>query len=163
MNFDLSEEQALLRNLIEQFAGDRYDPAKRLAYVRQPHGYCPEGWAALAATGVLAFPFAEEWGGFGGGSVELITVMEAMGRAVAVEPILPAILLGGGTIQRAGTAEQQAYWLPRIATGEAMAALAHGEQDARYNQDRVATRVTQSGGQALLTGAKQMVLGAAMA
>ncbi len=163
MNFDLSEEQALLRNLMEKFAGDRYDPAKRLAYVRQPGGYCPQGWSALAETGLLAFPFAEEYGGFGGGSVELITVMEAMGRSVAVEPLLPVIILGAGAIDSAGTDAQKASWLSRIASGEAMAALAHGEHDARFNQDSVASRAAGSGDNVQLTGAKQMVLGGGFA
>ncbi|WP_176400242.1 acyl-CoA dehydrogenase family protein [Sphingobium sp. Z007] len=159
MNFDLSEEQALLRNLIEKFAGDRYDPAKRLSYVRQAHGFCPQGWAALADTGLLAFPFAEEWGGFGGGSVELITVMEAMGRAVAVEPILPVILMAGGMIDKAGTDAQKAHWLPRLAAGEAMTSLAHGEHRARFNQDSIVTRAKGS----QLNGAKQMALGGSVA
>lgn len=159
MNFDLNEEQALLRNLIEKFAGERYDPAKRLSYVRETHGFCPKGWATLAETGLLAFPFAEEYGGFGGGSVELITVMEAMGRAVAVEPLLPVILLAGGIIEHAGTDAQKADWLPRLATGESMASLACGEHEARFNQDRIATRATG----AVLNGAKQMALGGSFA
>ncbi|WP_311270441.1 acyl-CoA dehydrogenase family protein [Sphingobium sp. WCS2017Hpa-17] len=159
MNFDLSEEQALLRNLVEKFAGDRYDPAKRLTYVRQTHGFCPQGWAALADTGLLAFPFAEEFGGFGGGSVELITVMEAMGRAVAVEPLLPVILMAGGVIDKAGTDEQKRTWLSRLATGESMASLAHGEHQARFNQASISTRSKDS----RLNGAKQMVLGASVA
>lgn len=159
MNFDLNDEQALLRNLIEKFAGDRYDPAKRLSYVRQKHGFCPQGWSALADTGLLAFPFAEEFGGFGGGSVELITVMEAMGRAVAVEPLLPVILMAGGMIDKAGTDAQKSHWLPRLAAGEAMASLAHGEHRARFNQDSIATRAKD----ARLNGAKQMALGGSVA
>lgn len=163
MNFDLSDEQALLRNLIEKFAGDRYDPARRLGYVREPEGYCRKGWAVLAETGVLAFPFAEEYGGFGGGSIELITVMEAMGKAVAVEPLLPAIILAGSLIEKAGTAEQKAHWLPRLSAGEAIAALAHGEHQARFNAQNIATRATASGDSVRLNGAKQMVLGGSFA
>lgn len=159
MNFDLSEEQALLRNLVEKFASDRYDPARRLTYIRQAHGFCPQGWAALADTGLLAFPLAEEFGGFGGGSVELITVMEAMGRAVAVEPLLPVILMAGGMIDKAGAAAQRHDWLPRLAAGESMASLAHGEYQARFNQDGIATRAKGS----LLNGAKQMALAGSVA
>lgn len=158
MNFDLSEEQALLRNLVQKFAGDRYDPAKRLSYVRQPGGYCPAGWSALADTGLLAFPFEEELGGFGGGSVELITVMEEMGRAVAVEPVFSVIVLAGGLIEKAGSAEQKAEWLPRLTSGEAMAALAHAEHDARFNQNSVTTRAIRSGDDVLLSGVKHMAL-----
>ncbi|QUT07499.1 acyl-CoA dehydrogenase family protein [Sphingobium phenoxybenzoativorans] len=164
MNFDLSEEQGLLRDLIEKFAGDRYDPVRRLAYVREPSGFDPAGWATLADMGVLAFPFGEELGGFGGGGVELITIMEAMGRAVAVEPLLPVVILGGGLLERAGTEEQKAEWLPRLISGEISAAFAHGEHSARFNQDRVTVRVmTNGGGGVILNGAKHVVLGGAFA
>jgi alkylation response protein AidB-like acyl-CoA dehydrogenase len=164
LNFDLSEEQGLLRDLIEKFAGDRYDPVRRLAYVREASGFDPAGWATLADMGVLAFPFGEELGGFGGGGVELITIMEAMGRAVAVEPLLPVVILGGGLLERAGTEAQKAQWLPRIIAGEVAVALAHGEQASRFNQDRVTARaMTNGGGGVMLEGAKQAVLGGAFA
>jgi len=163
VNFELGEEQVLLRNLVEKFAGDRYDPVRRLAYVRESGGYSPEGWAALAETGLLAFPFAEEFGGFGGGNVELITVMESLGQSVAVEPVLPVILLAGGLIERAGTAEQKAEWLPALSGGTRMAALAHSERDARFNQDHVTTRAIDSAEGVRLCGAKHMVPGGGFA
>jgi len=164
LNFDLSEEQGLLRDLIEKFAGDRYDSVRRLAYVREPAGFDPGGWATLADMGVLAFPFGEELGGFGGGSVELITIMEAMGRAVAVEPLLPVVVLAGGLLERAGTDAQKSEWLPRLISGEISAALAHGERDARFNQERVTSRaMVNGGGGAVLDGVKQAVLGGAFA
>jgi alkylation response protein AidB-like acyl-CoA dehydrogenase len=163
LNFDLSEEQGLLRDLIERFAGDRYDPAKRLRYVREPRGFCGTGWATLAEMGVLAFPFEETQGGLGGGGVELITIMEAMGRAVAVEPLVPVILLAGGAIERAGTEPQKAEWLPRLIAGEVLAALAHGEHDARFNQQRVTTKAVVTPAGVRLNGAKQMALGGGFA
>ena len=103
MDFDLSEEQRLLRDLIEKFAADRYDAVKRLSYVRESEGYSRANWATLAEMGVLAFPFDEADGGFGGGPVELITIMEAVGKAVATEPLLAAIIMGAGVIARAGS------------------------------------------------------------
>ena len=163
MNFDLGEEQSLLCDLIDRFVSDRYDPAKRLSYVREPKGFCARGWAILADTGVLAFPFGESLGGFGGGSVELITVMEAMGRGVAVEPMLPVILLAGGVIDRAGTLGQKAAWLPRLTGGTAFASLAYCEHDARFNQREVTTSATPDGDGVLLDGAKHMALGGAFA
>lgn len=163
MNFDLGEEQSLLRDLIERFVSDRYDPAKRLAYVREPKGFCLQGWTTLAGTGVLAFPFDESLGGFGGGSVELITVMEAMGRGVAVEPVLPVVLLAGSLIDRVGTPAQKAAWLPRLIGGTAFASLAHGEHGARFNQRNVTMSATLDGDDMLLDGTKQMALGGAFA
>lgn len=158
MNFDLSEEQRLLRDLIEKFAADRYDAAKRLAYVREADGFSRQNWMTLAEMGVLAFPFDEADGGFGGGPIELITIMEALGKAVAAEPLLSVIVMGAGAIARGGSADQREQWLPLVASGHAIVALAHSERDARFGQRPVMTRASRAGGGALLTGAKQMIL-----
>ncbi|AUW58928.1 pimeloyl-CoA dehydrogenase small subunit [Sphingobium sp. SCG-1] len=159
MNFDLNEEQVMLRDLVLRFAADRYDPVKRLGYLRDPRGFSAEGWATIAETGLLAFPFAQELGGFGGGAVELITVMEALGRSVAVEPILPVIVMAGGLIERAGSPEQQAELLPAITAGKTFAALAYSERDARYGLEKVATMATEDSAGTVVSGTKQMVLG----
>lgn len=158
MNFDLSEEQRLLRDLIEKFAADRYDAVRRLAYVREADGFSRANWTTLAEMGVLAFPFDEADGGFGGGPIELITIMEAIGRAVATEPLLSAIVLGAGPLARGGSTEQRDRWLPLVVSGHAIVALAHGEREARFGQRPVSTRATQAGGVVQLTGAKQMIL-----
>lgn len=158
MNFDLSEEQRMLRNLIEKFAADRYDAVKRLAYVRDVNGFSRQNWTVLAEMGVLAFPFDEADGGFGGGPIELITIMEAVGKAVAIEPLLSAIIMGAGAIARGGTAEQRDRWLPLIVSGHAIVALAHSEREARFGQHPVSTRATRLGDSVQLSGAKQMIL-----
>ena len=158
MNFDLSEEQCLLRNLVEKFAADHYDAVKRLAYVRELNGFSRANWTTLAEMGVLAFPFDEADGGFGGGPIELITIMEAIGKAVATEPLLSAIIMGAGTIARGGTAEQRNRWLPLVVSAQAIVALAHSEREARFGQHPVMTRAAHAGDSIQLNGAKQMVL-----
>lgn len=163
MNFDLNEEQSLLRDLIDRFATDRYDAPKRLSYVRQPRGYCPQGWAMLADMGVLAFPFEEDLGGFGGGNIELITIMDAVGRAVAVEPLLPVIVMAGGIIDKAGTPAQREEWLPRLTSGETIATVAHSEHAARFDQRKITTHAAPAGDTWVLTGTKHMVPLAAFA
>ena len=102
MNFDLNDEQAMLRDLVDRFLADHYDPVRRLAYVAQPHGFATENWMTLAEAGLLALPLSEEMGGLGGGAVELITLMEALGRGVAVEPVLAVVMMGAaGAAQNA--------------------------------------------------------------
>ncbi|MEG8222346.1 acyl-CoA/acyl-ACP dehydrogenase [Sphingomonas sp. HH69] len=155
MNFDLSDEQAMLRDLVQRFGADRYDAAKRLAYLREPRGFADANWAMLAETGLLAFALPEEAGGFGGSPVDIITVMEALGRFVAVEPVLPALILSAGLVAAAGTQDQKDALLPAIVGGEAIVALALFETQARFGLDRLRTRVT--GGR--ISGVKQMVLG----
>ncbi|MBV2150601.1 acyl-CoA/acyl-ACP dehydrogenase [Sphingobium sp. AS12] len=154
MNFDLSEEQAMLRDLVDRFGADRYDPARRLAYLREPRGFADANWAMLAETGLLAFTLPEEAGGFGGSAVDIITVMEALGRCVVVEPVLPAIILGAGLVAAAGTDSQKANLLPAIAAGEAIVAAALFERQARFDLDGIKTRVHDG----RISGAKQMVL-----
>ncbi len=59
LNFDLSEEQAMLRDLVDRFGADHYDAVRRLAYLREPRGFADANWATLAETGLLAFALPE--------------------------------------------------------------------------------------------------------
>lgn len=163
MNFDLNEEQVLLRDLITRFASDRYDSVRRLNYLREPNGFCRKNWSVLADAGALAFAFPEQYGGFGGGSVALITVMEALGRWVALEPLLPVIVLAGGVLRLAGSERQQQGLFPALGAGEQFLALAHFEKQARFNDQNIVTKALAAadggGGGVRLSGKKHMVLG----
>jgi alkylation response protein AidB-like acyl-CoA dehydrogenase len=75
-------------------------------------------WASYAELGLLAIPFAEEHGGFGGGPVETMIVMEAFGRSLALEPYLSTVVLGGGLLRHGGSEAQAAEHLPLVASGE---------------------------------------------
>jgi len=163
LNFDLSEEQRLLRDLVEKYASDRYDAVKRLRYVAEPGGFSADGWRLMAEIGLLAFPFSEDMGGLGGQSDTLITVMEAIGRSAMTEPVLPVIVLAGGVLERGGDESQKSAWLPRLIDGSGFLALAHAEHDARFNEAAVATRVIRNGASARIDGAKQMVLAGPLA
>ena len=83
MNFDLTEEQVLLKNMVERFVEDRYDLDKRRAYQATPVGFSPENWALLAELGLLALTFPSDLGGLDGGPVELLG---HSGQAVPDEP-----------------------------------------------------------------------------
>jgi alkylation response protein AidB-like acyl-CoA dehydrogenase len=157
VNFHLTEEQSLLRDAVERFASERYDVPKRAVYRAAPAGYSAENWAELAGLGVLALPFAPEDGGLGGGLVELTTVMEALGRSLAVEPVLEEVVIGAGLLAEAGTAAQKADWLPRVIEGEAHLALAHVEKTARFALDDVRTTARKAGAAVVLDGEKSFV------
>lgn len=158
MNFDLTEEQVLLKNMVERFVADRYDLDRRGAYLESPLGFSPENWAHLAELGVLALPFPAELGGLGGGDVELLVVMEALGRGLVVEPVLASIVLPGALLCRAGSREQTAEVLPQLIAGERHLALAHVETGARYNLAHVETEARQEGDTLCLTGQKILAL-----
>ena len=157
MNFSLNEEQALLKEAVERFAASRYDLSRRATYRASPSGYSAENWAALAEIGLLALPFAAEDGGLGGGPVEIMTVMEVLGRTLAVEPVLEEVVVAGGLVARAGTRDQKDRWLPAIMDGSAHLTLAHFEHSARFNLAGVRTQVRHSARGAELHGEKTLV------
>lgn len=163
LNFDLSEEQALLQDLVLRFGADHYDPAKRLAYLSETQGFAPTNWRMMAETGLLAFALPEEAGGFGGSDFDIITVMEALGRFVAVEPILPSIILGAGALWEAGTAPQRERLLPLAVSGEHFISLALFERENRFGLADFRTRATIDGDGHVLSGSKQVVLGGGFA
>jgi pimeloyl-CoA dehydrogenase small subunit len=158
MDFDLTEEQRLLKDSVERLLRDRYDFEARKAYAASPDGWSRELWAQYAELGLLALPFAEAHGGFGGGPAETMIVMEAFGRALALEPYLATVVLGGGALRRGGSEEQRAGLVPRIADGSLLLALAHTERQSRYDLHDVATTAKRNGGAFVLDGEKGVVL-----
>src|SRR5229473_3451795 len=123
MDFDFTEEQRLLRDSVDRLLADRYAFDKRKAYLAEPDGWSRALWAQYAELGLLALPFAEEYGGFGGGGVETMLVMEAFGRVLALEPFLSTIVLSGTALRLAGTPAQQAALLPLVAEGKLLLAF----------------------------------------
>ncbi len=151
----------MLRDLVEKFAEDRYDLVRRQRYQAEPAGFSGDNWRQLGELGLLALPFGEADGGLAGGPIEIATVMEAAGRALVAEPLLPDLLLAGALIARGGSEAQKAAWLPRIMAGEARVGFAHFEHEARFNLAYVATTATRDGDGARLDGEKTLVLAGA--
>src|ERR1022692_3764642 len=123
MDFELSDEQRLLRQSVERLLADRYDFAARQRYAQEPAGFSEELWRQYAELGLLALPFAESDGGIGGGAVETMIVMEEFGRALAREPYLATVVLGGGFVRLGGSAAMRAALVPQIASGRLRARL----------------------------------------
>ena len=86
MDFDLSEEQRLLKESVDGLLADAYDFDARKKYMKEKGGWSKALWGKLAEQGLLGLPFAETDGGFGAGAVETMIVMEALGKALVVEP-----------------------------------------------------------------------------
>ncbi|HVV92422.1 MAG TPA: acyl-CoA dehydrogenase family protein [Hyphomicrobiales bacterium] len=158
MDFDLSDEQRLLKESVERLLADRYDMAKRKAYGAGEPGWSRDLWRQYAELGLLAVPFAEEHGGIGGGPVEIMVVMEAFGRSLVLEPYLATMVLGGGFLRHGGSAAQQGALIPKIAAGELTLAFGHVERRSRYDLNDVETRAREEGGGWVLDGAKSVVL-----
>src|SRR5262245_13917435 len=133
MDFELSEEQRLLKESIERLLSDRYGFEQRTTYMKEPGGFSRALWKQYADLGILALPFSEEDGGIGGGTVDISIVMEAMGRVLVLEPYLATVVLAGGVLRHAASKAQRAEIIPKIADGSLILALAHGERQARYD------------------------------
>ena len=159
MDFDLTEEQRLLKDSIDRFMADRYgDFEKRKAHQSGARGYSAALWSGLAELGVLALPFAEDDGGIGGGAVETMIVMEAMGRALAVEPYMASVVLGGGFLRLGGSDALRAALVPQVAEGSLTLAFAQLEPRSRFDLHDVSTTARADGDGFRLDGRKVAVL-----
>ena len=158
MDFDFSEEQRLLCDSIDRLLADHYAFDKRRGYLAEPDGWSRALWSQYAELGLLGLPFAEEHGGFGGGGIDVMLVMEAFGRALVLEPYLATVVLAGTALRLAGSAAQQAALLPRVAEGDLLLAFAHAERQARYDLSDVLTTAKPKGGGWVLDGAKSIVM-----
>src|SRR5215467_14025243 len=158
MDFELTEEQRLLRDSVDRLVADHYGFDKRKAYLAEPEGWSRALWAQFAELGLLGLPFAETYGGFGGGPIEVMLVMEAFGRVLALEPYLATVVLGGAALRLAGTEAQKTALLPQVAGGDLILAFAHGERQARYDLSDVLTTAQRRAGGWILDGGKSVVL-----
>jgi pimeloyl-CoA dehydrogenase small subunit len=158
MDFDLTEEQSLLKDSVDRLIADRYDFESRRKFIAEPEGFSRANWRQFAELGLLAVPFAEEHGGIGGGAVETMIVMEAFGRGIVVEPYLSTVILGGGLLRHGGSAAQQAEILPGVAAGETTLAFAQVERGSRYDLFDVSTTAKKDGEGWILNGEKGVVL-----
>ena len=158
MDFDLSQEQSLLKDSVGRLMADHYAFEKRKNFVASPDGFSREMWRRYAELGLLGLPFAEAEGGFGGGAVETMIVMEAMGRALAVEPYLASVVLAGGALRHGASERQRAGLVPAIARGETILAFAHAEREARYDLAYVQAAARRDGAAWVLDGEKTLVL-----
>ncbi len=109
MDFDLSEEQRLLKDSIDGLLKSSYDFDARKKYRAEKGGYSKTVWGKFAEQGLLGLPFSEDDGGFGAGPIETMIVMEALGRNLVIEPYLDTVVLGGGFLRRASREQRVEY------------------------------------------------------
>lgn len=159
MDFDLTEEQRLLKDSVDRLVADSYgDFEKRKHHQDNAQGYSPALWSQYAELGLLGLPFTEEQGGFGGGPVETMIVMEALGRGLALEPYLASVVLGGGFLRLGGSDAQREALIPALVEGSATLAFAQIERQSRNDLHDVATTARRTEAGWVLDGAKSLVL-----
>lgn len=159
MDFDLTDEQKLLADTVNDLLDKHYEPNVRLGLLDSELGWSGEMWQRYAELGLLGLTFDEQYGGAGMGADELAVVMEAFGRALALEPFVPTVVVGGALVAAAGTPEQKADLLPRVTSGDLLLAFAYTEPGSRWSLTDLATVATPSGDGWALTGEKIAVAG----
>jgi alkylation response protein AidB-like acyl-CoA dehydrogenase len=127
MNFDYNEEQQLLADSVRRYLQKDYDFEARRKILSSPQGWSERVWASFAEMGLTGLPLSPDYGGFGGGAVDAMSVMEAFGEALVVEPYLPS-MLAAVAIAKAGTQEQKQAILPAVAQGRMRLAFATSER-----------------------------------
>jgi pimeloyl-CoA dehydrogenase small subunit len=160
MDFSFTEEQTLLRNSVQKFVQNDYDFEKRRAIAKSETGWKRENWKQFAELGLLGAPFAEDFGGLGGGPVETMIIMEEFGRGLVIEPYLGTVVLAGGFLTHGGSKAQKEQYIGEIVEGKRVFAFAFAEPQGRYNLADLAVTAKKSGAGYTLNGHKAVVIGA---
>ncbi|KHK89879.1 acyl-CoA dehydrogenase family protein [Novosphingobium malaysiense] len=154
MNFDLNEDEEMLKALTERFVTDHYDHDSRRAFLNETNGFSSDNWALLGELGLIAAPFPEELGGLGLDATGIATVFEALGRGLVVEPLAENVVLAGRIFASNAPEGLLSDWMEPVLTGEKRLSLAHAEAESRDGQVWVETRATADGDDIVLAGTK---------
>ncbi len=160
MDFNFTEEQEMVRDGLSRMVREQYDWETRRKAVASEAGWRPEIWAQLAELGILGMPFSEADGGFGGGAIDAMVVMQEFGTGLVVEPFVPSVVCAGGFLKHAGTPAQKEEHIGGIVAGSRVFAFAYAEPRGRYDYADLETTARKDGGGYVLNGHKAVVIGA---
>lgn len=158
MDFSFSDEQTLLQESVSRFITNDYGFESRQKHSRSDAGYSLKNWQTFAELGWLGVPFSENHGGFGGGAVETMLMMEEFGKGLVVEPYLATVVACGSALNGFGSEDQKSSFIPEIIDGSKLWALAFAEPQGRFNLADLTTTATASNGSYLLSGHKSVVI-----
>jgi alkylation response protein AidB-like acyl-CoA dehydrogenase len=156
LDFDLSEDQKMLRTAARDFLEKECTKQFVREMERDEKGYSPELWSKMVQLGWLGLPFLEGYGGGGGSFLDLVVLLEEMGRACLPGPFLSTVVLSGLPIMSAGSEEQKQQFLPAIAQGKIFT-LALTEPDGHYKAASIQTKAVPDKSDYLLSGIKLFV------
>lgn len=163
MDFSFTEEQDMLRILARDFLAKECPKAKVREMAKDERGCDPQMWHSMAELGWLGLIFPEEYGGMGASFMDLVILMEEMGRNILPGPFFSTIALCALPLLEYGSSEQKTKFLPRIAKGEAIWTFALAESSGRYKASEVKLRAVLEGTNYVLQGYKIFVTDAHVA
>jgi len=157
MDFSLTEEQEILRTVARDFLSTECPKNLVREMAKDEMGYPPRLWHQMAEAGWMGLIIPKEYGGAGGSILDLIVLLEEMGRACLPGPFFSTVVLGGLTVLEAGNEEQKAELLPQLAEGEILLTLALTEPSAKYTGDGIQTKATLRDKEFIIEGTKLFV------
>src|SRR6266550_2229332 len=159
VNFAFSEEQEELRKSVRKFLEDKSPETEVRRLMETTEGYDPAVWRQMAEQlGLQGLAIPEEYGGSGFTYVELVVVLEEMGRALLCAPYFSTIALAANTILHSGDDAARKELLPGIASGETIATLAFTEDNGRWDAEGITATATKAGDGYTIDGHKMFVL-----
>ena len=162
MDFALNEQQEMMQTLARDFLTAEFPDKVLRAMAADEKGYTPELWKKLAETNLPGLSIPEEHGGVGD-FLDLIVVLEEMGRACFIGPFFSSVVLGASTIIEAGSEAQKQQYLPGIAEGKTIITLALAEESGKYTADSIQTKAIKQGNDYVVNGRKLFVTDGAAA
>ena len=156
MNFEHTEDRRMLADTLDRFLAEQYPIDARHAAAASPVGYSEVVWNGLAELGAIGALFPESVGGFGGDAFDVAVVFESLGKGLAIEPFLGALVVGRA-ILAAGT-EAQKNLLTDLLDGSTVASMAHDEAGGHYELSHVTLKATRQGEGYVLDGHKGVVV-----
>jgi alkylation response protein AidB-like acyl-CoA dehydrogenase len=159
VNFAFSEEQEELRRIVRQFLDTKSPETAVREQMDTEQGYDPAVWSQMAEQlGLQGLIIPEEFGGAGFTYIELIVVLEEMGRSLLCAPYFSSVALAANTLLQAGDDAAKKDYLPGIASGETIATLAFTEENGRWDEEGITATAKASGSDWTIDGTKMFVL-----
>jgi alkylation response protein AidB-like acyl-CoA dehydrogenase len=156
LDFGLNEQQEMMQTLARDFLTREYTDKVLKAMVKDEKGYTPKLWEKIVEMNLMGLSIPEEYGGVGD-FLDLIVVLEEMGRVCFLGPYFSTLVLGAPIILEAGNDEQKQKYLPGIAEGKINVTLAVTESKVKYEIDEIESSAVSQGGYYILSGTKLFV------
>ena len=157
MDLGLDEQQEMLKNFARDFLEKECPESLVREMEEDDQGYSPDLWKKMAEQGWMGLIIPEDQGGAAMTLCELVVLLEEFGRALVPGPFISTVVLGAVPIMEAGTDEQKAQYLPKIAAGELIMTMALTEPSAKWTADGVTLEAKKDGGDYVLNGTKLFV------
>ncbi len=159
VNFAFNEEQEELRKTVRQFLENKSSEAAVREQMDTENGFDPAVWSQMGEQlGLQGLVIPEEFGGSGYGYIELVVILEEMGRALLCAPFFSSVVLAANTLLHSGDDAAKAAHLPGIASGETIATLAFTEENGRWDEAGITATATADGDSWKLNGTKLYVI-----